>query len=132
MLDGKAFLYGNLAKRKMIDAHGMKVVVNKILPPKGFKIIVFGKWMFVKPSTFLVQRDYNHEATHLAQQKELLFVFFYLMYVLEWLVRLLITFNAKKSYRTISFEQEAYENDTYKNWVHERPHYYWLKYWRKR
>ena len=115
----------------MMDTHGMKILENNLLPPKNFKILCLFNLMLVKPDTTLTQRDYNHEATHFEQQKELLFVFFYILYGIEWLIRLFIHRNAMKAYRFISFEREAYENDTYKNWVNERPRYYWIKFWKK-
>jgi hypothetical protein len=40
--------------------------------------------------------------------KELAFIFFYIIYFFEWLVRLFINKNA---YRNISFEKEAYSNE---------------------
>jgi len=40
--------------------------------------------------------------------KELLFIFFYIIYILEWLIRLFINKNA---YKNISFEKEAYSNE---------------------
>ena len=51
----------------------------------------------------------NHERIHIAQQKELLIIGFYIQYVLEWLVRLFMKGNA---YRNISFEKEAYKNQS--------------------
>ncbi|WP_367892137.1 hypothetical protein [Muribaculum intestinale] len=39
--------------------------------------------------------------------KELGYVLFYVIYLIEWLVRLLLPGNA---YRNISFEREAYNN----------------------
>ena len=112
----------------MINDFGMKVVENKLLPLKGYKALCLFKWILVKPGTILSQRNYNHEATHWAQQKEMLFLFFYLLYGLEWLIKYSIVLDAKKAYYLISFEREAYENDTYKNWLNERPRYYWLKF----
>ncbi len=55
----------------------------------------------------------NHEGIHLRQQAELLVVFFYLFYGLEFLLRLIQYQNRHKAYRNISFEREAYhfEND---------------------
>ncbi|XOL40165.1 hypothetical protein KCTC32420_00531 [Aequorivita nionensis] len=55
----------------------------------------------------------NHESIHLRQQAELLIVFFYLWYGIEFLFRWLQLGNRHKAYRNISFEREAYyfEND---------------------
>ena len=67
----------------------------------------------------------NHEAIHTAQMKEMLYVFFYLWYVLEWVVRLFMKGNA---YRNISFEREAYDNAKNMNYLNIRKHYNWRKY----
>ena len=122
------YLYEKTIFTMAIDTHGMKIVVNKVLPFKGFKALCLLKWIWVKPGTILTQRDFNHEATHYVQQKEMWYVFFYLLYGLEWLIKYSIVLDAKKAYYLISFEREAYENDTYKNWIQERPRFYWLKY----
>lgn len=55
----------------------------------------------------------NHEQIHLHQQRELLLVFFYLWYVIEYYIRLLKLRDRFLAYRSISFEREAFamEND---------------------
>jgi hypothetical protein len=62
----------------------------------------------------------RHENIHSAQGRELLWVFFYLFYVLEWFFRLIQYRKAKTkdgkkdwnaAYRNISFEREAYANE---------------------
>ncbi|MDE6535355.1 MAG: hypothetical protein K2K82_05020 [Muribaculaceae bacterium] len=53
----------------------------------------------------------NHERIHDAQQRELLYIPFYILYLLEYLVRLIQFRNHKKAYYGISFEREAYAND---------------------
>ena len=54
----------------------------------------------------------NHERIHLRQQLELLIIPFYIMYVVEFLIRLLQYRTWKKAYRNISFERECYLNET--------------------
>ncbi|WP_347374070.1 hypothetical protein [Aequorivita sp. Q41] len=56
----------------------------------------------------------NHECIHLKQQAELLVVFFYLWYGIEFLFRWVQFKNRFEAYRNISFEREAYffEKDT--------------------
>ena len=53
----------------------------------------------------------NHEKIHLKQQVELLIIFFYLWYGIEFTVRFFQYKNWDKAYRNISFEREAYENE---------------------
>lgn len=73
------------------------------------------------------EKDYNHEAIHTAQMKELLYVFFYVIYFLEWLYRLV--FHTKTAYIGISFEREAYENEENLKYLDTRKHF---AQWRKR
>jgi len=50
----------------------------------------------------------NHERIHLRQQLEMLIVFFYLWYGMEYLYWLFKLKNAYLAYKNISFEREAY------------------------
>ena len=50
----------------------------------------------------------NHERIHSAQQRELLYVPFYILYVVEWLWRLWRHRDLDGAYMAISFEREAY------------------------
>ena len=50
----------------------------------------------------------NHEKIHTAQMRELWYVGFYALYLLEWVYRLI--FHTKTAYRGISFEVEAYNH----------------------
>ena len=53
----------------------------------------------------------NHEKIHLAQQKELLVLPFYLLYFSEFILYRLSKKNYEQAYLKISFEQEAYKFD---------------------
>lgn len=68
----------------------------------------------------------NHESIHIAQQGELLVIPFYILYVTEWIVKLL--FHGKKAYYNISFEREAFTNEYDKNYLQTRKPYAWFKY----
>lgn len=103
----------------------MKIVRNRILPfgKKYAAINLFGVF-FVKRHVSVSPRLINHESIHTAQQRELLFVPFYVIYVAEWLVRLIFKrFNNHKAYRAISFEREAYDNDANLDYLATRRHY---------
>lgn len=52
-------------------------------------------------------------------------VFYYLLYIGEWLIRLFMPGNA---YRNISFEREAYANQNYLNYLDERKWFAWCTY----
>ncbi len=85
----------------------MKVIRNSIIPFKGFCAINLFGVVFAQRETYLSETVLNHEKIHTAQMKELGYVLFYVIYLIEWLVRLLLPGNA---YRNISFEREAYNN----------------------
>lgn len=86
----------------------MKVIYNKVIPFNGYKCVNLFGVLFVREGCTMRAEDYNHEAIHTAQMKELLYVLFYLLYVLEWLWHLARLRDTKAAYRMISFEREAY------------------------
>ena len=70
----------------------------------------------------------NHERVHLAQQVELLLVFFYLWYFMEFLIHFVTLGSRKKAYRRISFEREAYVNDDNLEYLNVRKPFSFIKY----
>ena len=106
----------------------MKIIRNNLIPPKGFIAINLFGVLFVRGNKTLSQQTVVHEQIHTKQMQEMLYVFFYLWYVLEWLIRLLVIRNPHKAYRAISFEQEAREYQQYPAYPPNRPHYSWTKY----
>ena len=102
----------------------MKIIINNILPPKGFKCINLFGILFCRKQ--LNKIDINHETIHTKQMQELLYIFFYLWYVIEYLVKLIIYRNTKLAYRNISFEREAYQNQSNLDYLSNRKHYNWL------
>lgn len=78
----------------------MKVVYNDWIPFRGFKCINLFGILFVRRGCYMSERDFNHEAIHTAQMKEMLYVGFYLWYLVEWLIRL---FGKGDAYRNLSF-----------------------------
>jgi hypothetical protein len=87
----------------------MKIIHNNVIPPKGFAATNLFGILFVKKEAVITERMINHERIHTARMKELLYAFFYIMYVFERLIKLLK--HGKESYCNISFEREAYGND---------------------
>ena len=110
------------------------IVYNKFIPFKGFQAInlfgfIFTRKKVLKPNTI------NHENIHTAQMKETLYIFFYLLYCIEYLIRF-ITYLIKKqdlydAYKNISFEQEAYQNEYRLTYLENRKHFSWIKYIKK-
>jgi hypothetical protein len=71
----------------------------------------------------------NHEKIHFAQQREMFYLPFLIFYGIEFLVRLAEYREWDAAYRNISFEREAFANDTnFAYLVFERKPYAWLKY----
>ncbi len=70
----------------------------------------------------------NHEKIHLKQQQELLIVFFYILYISEWLLRTLFYSDSYKAYQNISFEREAYVNEKNLDYPDERKTFGFLGY----
>lgn len=86
----------------------MKIIENSLIPFKGFLAInIFGV-IFIRKGGVLNEVVLNHEQIHTAQMKELGYVGFYILYLIEWIIRLFINKNA---YKSISFEKEAFENE---------------------
>lgn len=94
----------------------MKVLYNNIIPFSGYYAINLFGILFVRGSKVPSKKVFNHESTHTAQMKEMLYIFFYLWYIIEWFFKLFVYWDVKEAYRAISFEREAYlneENDSY-------------------
>ncbi len=70
----------------------------------------------------------NHEKIHLKQQQELLIVFFYILYISEWLIRTLFYLDSYKAYQNISFEREAYTNEKNLEYPEDRKAFGFLSY----
>lgn len=74
----------------------MRVVINNIIPFPGYIAINLFGVVFVRKEYWDSMSEerkvvtLNHKAIHTAQMKELLYIFFYIIYFLEWLVRLII------------------------------------------
>ena len=68
----------------------------------------------------------NHEKIHIEQQKELLVIFFYLWYVLEWAIKFFKY--GSQSYYNISFEREAYKYDKDLTYLDKRKRWAFLKF----
>lgn len=104
----------------------MKIIKTKNFPPGIYKCINLFGFLFTK-SDRLTERDINHEGIHTDQMEEMLYIGFYLWYSIEFLIKLLITFNWKRACYSISFEQEAYENERNLEYLNQRKYGAWLK-----
>lgn len=85
---------------------------------------IFLKYDTLKDDSVLI----NHEKIHLQQQQELLILFFYILYISEWLIRTVIYLDSYKAYQNISFEREAYSNEKNLDYPTERNAFSFVKY----
>lgn len=93
----------------------------------GITLAPFG--IYIKEKYLAWEWMKNHEKIHWRQQMEMLIIFFYLWYIIEWIIRIFI--NGKKAYVSLSFEREANANEYDFNYLNNRKPYSWLKYMKK-
>ncbi|MCH5319705.1 MAG: hypothetical protein J1E38_08375 [Paramuribaculum sp.] len=93
--------------------------------PKRFTVNLFGTLWTQYPER-IDAKIINHERIHTAQMRELLFVPFYVLYFIEWLVRLIQYRNWFEAYKNISFEREAYTYDHDLNYIERRSLFSWI------
>ncbi|MGC4129507.1 MAG: hypothetical protein QM564_08075 [Bergeyella sp.] len=90
----------------------MIIVCQKLLKNTKINGITLFPFILLKKPEYKNNRVLlNHEKIHIRQQAELLVIFFYLWYLIEyyyWYIRLKDGFLA---YRYISFEREAYAKE---------------------
>ncbi len=100
------------------------IVVLKYIIPRGYNELALFPFIFLKKKVLKFDAVLlNHEKIHLRQQLELLIIPFYLVYVIEFLIRLIL-------YRNISFEREAYINQLDFQYLKRRLFWSFLKYLR--
>ena len=98
------------------------VVVRCPLVPKGFCVNVFGT-VWARDPSWLDSHVLNHERIHTAQQRELLFVPFYVFYLVEWLWLWARRGSWRRAYYDVSFEREAYAHGHDMDYLRRRRRY---------
>lgn len=107
----------------------MFLIVTKYLIPKGYRGLALFPFVFVKYSMDKENAVFvNHERIHLRQQLELLIIPFFVLYFLEFLLRLIQYRNRDLAYRNISFEREAYTNEKDLFYLKQKSFWRFLKY----
>jgi len=96
--------------------------------PLAITLAPFGVYVNQKYRTLenVSEKTKNHESIHWQQQLELLIIFFYVLYLLEWIVKFFA--DANNAYKNLSSEREAYTFDDDLNYLKTRKRYRWLKY----
>ena len=83
---------------------------------------------------FIISRDemsdttIRHEMIHIEQQRELLVIFFYILYVWYWLKGKVKGTTNDEAYMYIPFEQEAYRKMYDEDYIFKRERHAWRKY----
>ena len=125
------------------------LIRNRFLPFGPFLAINLFGIIFVRKGRAFAPVDLNHERIHTRQMRELLYVPFYLIYIAEWLVRLVQTFlpareadasaaanhharreasRLLRAYQRISFEREAYTHQSEPSYLSNRAPWAWRHY----
>ena len=110
---------------------GKPVIIRCRLVPKGICVNLFGT-LWARETWWIDRHVVNHERIHTAQQREMLFLPFYIFYLIEWAVRFARYRNWSEAYMNISFEREAYTHGHDLGYLSKRPRYAWLAYLRRR
>lgn len=106
----------------------MKIIYNKTIPFGQFHAInLFGVLFAKGPCN---DRVINHESIHTAQLKDFFYVIFYVLYFVEWIYNLLKYRDFYRAYLNISFEREAYLNESDFDYLKHRKHFSSFKYLR--
>lgn len=105
------------------------IFISKFLVPIGYTGMtifpfIFLKFERLKADLVLI----NHEQIHLKQQMELLILPFFIIYFLEFLIRLIQYKSLNLAYRNISFEREAYNNESHMDYLKNKKFWSFLKY----
>jgi hypothetical protein len=133
------------------------IIYNNIIPFKGYLAISIFPFIFARNDAHkLTDVDENHEKIHLRQQLEVMIAYtaiiaclvmfaglstwfflsipfiYYILYVLEYIIRVMLYENQKEGYRNISHEQEAYNNEDNLEYRKHRKLFSWVKYLTKK
>lgn len=110
----------------------MKIIKNKIIPFKGFSAMMFLGYLWTRKEVEKIDKvTINHESIHSHQERELGYVFFWIWYVIEYIVRFIQYRNFNTAYKEISFEREAYGNEKNEIYLALRENYSFLNYLKK-
>ena len=107
----------------------MWIIQSKSLTPKKFTAIVIFPFLITRDKDIrLNPKLLNHEKIHFRQALELCVVPFYFWYLIEFLFRWLFYKDKFQAYRNISFEREAYDNESNLEYLKNRSFCSFLRY----
>ena len=112
----------------------MKIPIT-IIAPRFLKAVSFvvdiaalTLYPFIISTEEMSEELLRHESIHIAQQKELFVVFFYILYGWDYLKGMIKFRNKELAYRRIRFEQEAYAHQANKHYLDNRKPHNWYQY----
>lgn len=115
---------------KIIYSDRILKIINPFMSIRGITIFPFIilKSKYDKFEYLSDERDItiNHECIHIAQQKELLIIPFFILYFVEWFIKL-FKYGAN-AYYNISFEREAFSNQNNLEYFNSRKMFSSFKY----
>ncbi|MBK0369956.1 hypothetical protein [Flavobacterium agrisoli] len=107
----------------------MYLIHTKYLIPKGYRGLTLYPFVLIKYKQDKTNAIFiNHEKIHLRQQLEMLIVPFFIWYILEFVWRWMKFRNFHLGYRNISFEKEAYYNETDFDYLKKRKFFQFTEY----
>ncbi|WGK65434.1 hypothetical protein [Croceiramulus getboli] len=107
----------------------MVLIVNRYLISGRFVGLTIYPFVILKEETLKTDQVFlNHESIHLRQQLEMGILPFFVWYSVEFIIRYLRTGNAYTAYRAISFEQEAYTEESNGAYLQERKFWAFLRF----
>ena len=104
------------------------VIKNRLVPFKGFKAMNVCGIIFVREEFVMYENDFNHESIHTEQWKELLYIGFIVLYVLDFIFNYVKFRNWHEAYREIFFEKEAYSHEYDFEYLKNRKKFSWIDY----
>lgn len=107
------------------------MIIKSRLIPEGFCVNIFGT-LWARDPSWIDRYVVNHERIHTAQQRELLFIPFYIFYLIELCIRRFQHGTWIEAYRNISFEREAYTHGHDLSYLSNRKPYNFIRYFKNR
>jgi hypothetical protein len=115
-----------------MDHRGRRTDKTLTAMPKIIQVkrLFFGKRFLAITLTELIltteklnATELNHELIHVAQQRELLYLPFFIWYGIEWLALFVKYRDSMQAYYHLRFEQEAYRHQHDLSYLKHRRHY---------
>ena len=101
-------------------------LVCKRLPATAMAIYPFV--IFHDRQAMKSEKILRHGFIHFRQQLELLILPFYVLYLMNYLLNLMVFREHDRAYRNILFEREAYANEANPEYLKHRRYFAWLRY----